>query len=99
MQLVSTLFPHLGKLHTAAAASSLPHSNALETCLYKILLLVHVVFCGAGIIVLKGSTRATFDNCSFVDNRADYSQGGAVYVREDATVLVRNSNFEDNVAL
>jgi hypothetical protein len=57
-----------------------------------------VIVCVAGIVLLKGTTTATFDKCSFLDNLVDYSQGGAVFATEDATVLVRNSSFERNIA-
>lgn len=55
--------------------------------------------CMAGIIVLKGNTQATFDSCSFVENRADISQAGAILAQDDASVRVTNSNFRDNVAM
>jgi hypothetical protein len=51
-----------------------------------------------GIVVLKGTTEATFDRCSFLKNLVDFSQGGPIFATEDATVVVRNSSFERNVA-
>jgi len=49
--------------------------------------------------MLKGSTRATFDSCTFLRNRADWSRAGAIFADDKASVMVTNSTFFKNVAV
>lgn len=49
--------------------------------------------------MLKGSSKATFDGCSFVENKPLYAQAGAILATNSASVVLSDCSFVDNVAM